>query len=564
MARLFLHLEGELKGRQAKAVARHIADCWVCRAECERLSQNIFRFIECCETVSLPPPPASRHNFYRRLREGQAEEQESSGFKAWLAAWAAPAWRSLLVGGMSLATTIVVFLVWAVSQNSAAAQFLERARGSSGRIEAAKTNSWILQKVRIQRGSRVIERAVYHGAGTSAGRMTDLSDPAMERALSSAHIRRDDPLNIDDFAAWRSAQFAKWDTVDAGFGRTELRTRTWGASEIREASLTVSQVDWHPVSRKVEFWDGPPLEVTEIALEIRELPSETFTTKAPPVARTAKSVAPGDAVVFQAPFGPTRNDLEDSEILLRERFHSIGADVREAPEIWRSGDRVLFRVIAQEPARGAEILRAAASIPLVFEAVHDAQNFATAEAIAGPSVPVTAPYSTNPPLAKSLRDHLGGLDPANRYLDSVRDIYFHLLAQSVALERLGKRYPPQILASLTPKDQASVARIANDHIAKIQEFTKEYFELLRPVWDAIAPSGTTATSILSADCSAWQQTSELIPEDLRRLHLAFFRLFVQDQVERPLELSAEGLLAESARAEQLLKTHLAGLCPAAP
>ena len=101
--------------------------------------------------------------------------------------------------------------------------------------------------------------------------------------------------------------------------------------------------------------------------------------------------------------------------------------------------------------------------------MHDAQNFATEEAIARPSVPVTAPcYSTNPPLAKSLRDHLGGLDPANRYLDSVRDIYFHLLAQSVALERLGKRYPPQILASLTPKDRASVVRIGNDHIAKFR------------------------------------------------------------------------------------------------
>jgi len=544
---LFLHLEGELSGREAKAAASHVEGCWVCRAECDRLSKGMFRFIESCERAELPDPPPNLARFHRKLKEHYFDNPGFSG--------ARPFWRSLLVGGLSASAAAAVVVLYALSQNGAAAQLLQQAQDSSRTFQSPKPRTVIYQKVRIQHRGRVIDRAVYHGEGIPVT-LTALPDPDMAKALNSANIRWDDPLSVDDFVAWRKAQLVKWDTLAEGVGGLELSTRPWSQSPVRQASLTLSKLDRHPIERRVEFWDGPMVEVTELALEIHEMPAATFVDRmtslklpsSPPVVPEQEPIP-----ALPAPTKP-EGDIEDSEIRLRAAFHRIRADVLEAPEIWRSGDHVFFRVTADTPARREEILRAAEGILLVSESVADLRS------AAHDRVQVTAQYSTTPPLAKALRDSLGSYEEVNGYLSSVRDAYFRLLSESAALDRLGKRYTRQTLETLSPEVRSIVASLANDHVGNIQQASLKYFELL-----GHAPAGLTSKSAspIAATCSAWQQASGLLAEDLRRLHSAFFKLFVQFQVEHPVELSAEALLAESYEARRLLQEHLSGLCQVA-
>jgi hypothetical protein len=89
--------------------------------------------------------------------------------------------------------------------------------------------------------------------------------------------------------------------------------------------------------------------------------------------------------------------LEDTETLLREASHYIGADIQEMPEIRREGDTILFRAFAQDERRRDDIRAALANIPLVRPDVSDPEHPAdTTLAHLPHCVPCPAHYSTQP------------------------------------------------------------------------------------------------------------------------------------------------------------------------
>src|SRR4051812_32377196 len=71
---LLLHIEGELQGDNAKRIDSHVTHCWECRTECEHLRQGIFQYMEFQTAETLPPPPAGRGTFSRRLAQIAGEE----------------------------------------------------------------------------------------------------------------------------------------------------------------------------------------------------------------------------------------------------------------------------------------------------------------------------------------------------------------------------------------------------------------------------------------------------------------------------------------------------------
>lgn len=101
--------EGELPGRQAARVARHLDACWECRTQVDDLRKTIGEYVHYRQDLlqpSLPPPPVPWMDLSREFQRIRAEQSKSSGRGAIFrrpVAW-------LLVGGAVLLASSGIFL----------------------------------------------------------------------------------------------------------------------------------------------------------------------------------------------------------------------------------------------------------------------------------------------------------------------------------------------------------------------------------------------------------------------------------------------------------------------
>jgi hypothetical protein len=342
---------------------------------------------------------------------------------------------------------------------------------------------------------------------------------------------------------------------------------------VRSASLTVSPADWRPVEEDVEFREGPPLEIRELAYQIQELAAPVEASADPPVWKAPAGEAAGEESRVER-FVPMETELDETEVRLREAFHRVGADVDEVPRIEQVGHEIRFHAVTQTAKRRAEILAAVRDIPHVAWDVSDAEtgvpdttsSSAGNEADAAAGRPV---YLSDPPLAKSLWEYFGGLDPANAYLARVRDSYFELLVDSSALKRLAERYRDEEWGRLSPESRARLDRIAADHLGRIRSNANYYLTLVSPLLDemmerqglAIGPPADAAgANAAPSGCQSWRSEAVPIARQIQRLQSSFQELFIVDQTDTPVYLSAGNLLRESAAARSILRQRLEGLC----
>jgi len=97
--------------------------------------------------------------------------------------------------------------------------------------------------------------------------------------------------------------------------------------------------------------------------------------------------------------------------------------------------------------------------------------------------------------------------------------------------------------------------------------SKEYSELILPVLEEMmrrqkVPAPATAVS--GTECLSWREQAAPVVEELQRLQTSFRRLFVAEQTDAPVTVSAVSLLQESAAAYVRLQGHLARFCASEP
>ncbi len=527
---LLLHLDGALEPRDAEAVARHLRECWECRARVGVLERGIRNFMEYRREVLLPalPVPAGPGRLRARLRE----EPEGRSRLPRLA-WAA---------GIALAAAIGVQLFLVTSQPALrAGEILDNARRST-QIRA-RPGRIISRKVQIRRGTFVMQQTLLLGRPVQ-NPLAPPPDAETRQALEVARVAWQDPLNPDHFVQWRQEQRDSRDEVIAEAGQVTVRT-TVASTPVRAASLTVNRAGWRPVARRVEFRNQPALEVTELAWEEREL---SLLTKAPLPARPQPVRIPP----AQAPAAsPAESEVEEAEVRLRESLETLRVDTLDVTHIWRRGEEVCFFLWTDNEERRSAVLRGIAAIPRVVECGLPPAPEAPA-AMAGSG----AEHFTAPPLAKALVRRLGGLDASNRYLDEVRDEYLRLVTEIAALERLEARYTPERMARLPAALRAKVDAMQARQRGRVRDQGEAYLNAVSPVLDAmLSLRGVTvepAVEPAAGETSAWG-------EEPRRLQRAFQRLFVREQVHEPLNLSAEDLLREAAEARAKITRHISTL-----
>jgi len=452
--------------------------------------------------------------------------------------------------------TLVLGLLPIVSPPSvSAAEFLERVRSARKNALPGPAHSAIYQRVEIRYAGRSVSRELFFGLPQSP-QLALASTSDIESLFRASGFDWNDPLGVESFALWRGGLAAKRETVQAEGGRMTLTTRGDSVSSVAAASLTVRTADWHPEAERLELrGSGGTIEVQEMAFEIRtiDLPQAA----GPVAANDPPHVVPSVAPVPEAARIPTSEDLEIAEARLREAFHEIDADVREAPQIWRDRDRVFFYVLAESSERKATILRYAGAISQVEESPQ------ARPAAAGVIPQAHSPLRTfDPPLAKLLEESMGSVDLATQYLDRAHNSYLTLIAQASALDRLGARYSASQFAALPIEARERIGRIADQQIAGVRREGAGYLALVSPLVDLMLQKTGTSAEVEAAagPCDAWQTVAARLSLRIRQFQGPFSRLFVRQSVEDDSSPTTEELLREAARQQVAIAATIQGSC----
>lgn len=570
-ATLLLHLEGELDGREAAEISRHLQDCWECRSHSERLQRGVYTYMNYRNDVllpSVPPRPSTRSQFYTRLNGAVASTEVRSILDRVLRLLASTrlklesARAGWIAATISTAAMISLYLLTVAHPPTLnAAEVLHRAILAE-RTARSSIRQVVHRRIRIRRGDRIVERDIYSAGSRVAMNMAQV-DPELNRAFGEANIDWSHPLSAERFSAWRAALPEEQDKITETADGIILDTTPSIEGPIRCASLTLRQSDWRAVAERVEFRSEPPLEITEIAYEIRNA-SPTETSVEETVSKHISNASPNKMVAKH----PTEGELEDAETLLREVAHRLGADVEEMPNIRREQGTIRFSASARNPQRRAEILAALRDLPLVRLDVGDPEHPLMAENAPKPAGSPTVPgaiYTTNPPLVKALADHLGSMNQATEYIGNLRDAYLRVLVQASALRELADRYSPRSIEPLSPESRTRVVTMAADHIAAIRQRSDEYLRLLTPVLDEMSRKQTFALqpddrSEQSNPCVDWQAFAPAFVKNIRNLQTSFRRLFVVDETDEPVNLSVDALLRQSFASQSALRSQLESVC----
>lgn len=552
---LLLHQEDELEEREAETVRAHLDQCAACRYECERLQMGWARFSAFRDIAVVPAQPLRTDAFRRRLLDAEAEASSAFFINRVFDRFRinAPQRMAAAFGGVTICLIVwISFFLTSPRQSVYASQLLNDARSAS---DSLISQSKVLnQKIRLRRGNLLIERSVHHGRPVPATTRDAGINPQLQQELDLAHINLNDPLNANDFAAWRAALKDPTDSVKETAQSVVITTRAAGAA-ITAGSLTLSRSGWRPIARSVEVRGEEPIEISEISYDISDAP--------PWKAESAiGALTPGTASAVSVPAAPAEvstTDLESSELELREALHSIGADVYAAPKIWRSEQTVLFHASAPKPGQMEAIREAASRIPHVKET--DTQPASPGEPL--PYMGGSGAYTTTPPLATALEARMGG-DQAASFLDSLRDRSTRVLAEAEALDELGKRYPVETIKALPPELRGRVNRLAASMLSSLQHESADYVKYLSPALDDMAhdlkipESGDDGTNV--PGCLPWQQNAAMAAPQLQGLARDVSLLFVPNRTEKPEVLAADQLLSDSLRARSFLDLHLMSTC----
>jgi hypothetical protein len=548
-------MEDELEGRAAEAVGGHLNQCAACRQVCEQLRSGMARFTAFNESAVVPAPAPRTRAFHERLLRTEAEHSSVRIIDRIRGLFRINTPRRLTVAFGGISVCLIVWICWFLTsprQSVYASQLLNDARTAS---ESLLAQSKVLnQKIRLRRGSLVIERSVHHGRAVPVAARESGIDPQLQQELDLAHVDLNDPLNANDFAAWRAGLQDPTDKVMETAQSVVITTRV-GGTEITSGSLTLSRAGWRPIARSVEVRNEEPIEISEVSFDISDAPPWKAESAIGALAPSPESTASAPA----APAEVSTTELETSELDLREAMHSIGADVYAAPEIWQSEKTVLFHASALKPGQMKAIREAASRIPHVKETDQQLPRLAQPP----PSTDGRGAYTTTPPMATALQARLGDAQAAS-FLDSLRSRSTHVLAEAEALDELGKRYPVDTIKKLPPELRERVNRLAASMLSSLRHDSADYVKALSPTLDDMAhdlkvPEPGDDGSNLPG-CLPWQQNAALAAPQLRELDRDISLLFQVSYTEKPVVLAADQLLADSLKTRAFLDTHVMSTC----
>jgi hypothetical protein len=547
---LLLHLDEELDERDSSAVRLHVDQCVQCRLACQQLSRGMSHFLTFRDSAVVPAPVPHVNTLYQKLASFNSSSEPPS-FLARIRDLLRmdSSGKMALAGGFALVLLVVLGIRFLGNpeQSVYASQLLDDARNASDSLIA---HSKVLdQRVRLRRGSFVMDADVHHGRPGRLEARSQNIDRKLQQELDLAHVNLNDPLNVGDFAAWRTTLPWKVDSVSENSQSVTITTHATG-TEISGGTLTLSRADWRPIGRSVEVRGEAPIEISEVSYTIGDASAPS-----PEIAVASPSAVPEGVAAAPIPTVISALELEASELELREALHTIGADVSASPEIWRADHAVLLHLHPQVTTQSASIRDTISHIPHVKESDADSPNGSDVEVAqqSNGAVASSHPSAENPQNSQT----------GSEFLDSMLARSSHANADAAALDQLAKRYSVDSIKGLPPDMRVRVNRLAASLLSALQRDSADYVKLVSPTLDQMASEQHVAEpkddGLGLPGCLSWQQNAALAAPQLRELENDVAQLVAPDQ-SNAAPADSRKLIAESLKAKSFLQVHLMSTC----
>lgn len=477
---LLRYLDGELPGRKARQVRKHLEACWECRAAIEELEATVAGCVQYRKQVlqeMLPPAPAPWSDLSTGFAQIDAEisrDRWGARLGRWLAAPRVQRWA--FTGAAAAAVLIGVYYQLVQTPSVRAATLLRRA------VAATASHPAPARPVRM-RGNYKDRTAI----------------PAMLRA---ARYPAGDPLSAFSFQQWRDSLAARRDEVATvpdpeTPSQSCFRIRTLAVQgDLAAASLMLRAADLHPVASRFEFRDQQWVEYSEI--------SEGSTTDGGTPAESRMDNPTRRAVPSRPAALPSGESASVSEELrVLAALHGIGADLGDPLEIQRSNGRVLVSGVGVPPTRQREIHRALDPLPNVsIEFSDPAAAGAPGATVEMQTAAPQSPRATG--VQAKLEAYLGTRAAFDRFSEDTLAALDRAMSHAYALRSLAERFPEN--TPMGPQDQAMLADLARSHLDALSSQINELHRTLAPV--LVSLGGATAQGRPAIEERSWQQASE--------------------------------------------------------
>ncbi|HUI56469.1 MAG TPA: zf-HC2 domain-containing protein [Bryobacteraceae bacterium] len=500
-------LDGELSGRKARQVERHLGTCGQCRTELEELKGTIA---DCANyqamlAANLPEPPQPWRDLYRdfsRIDESLANDSLLVRVTRSLVHSGAPRWA---VAGVS-ALLVVMGVYYQLRQTPSvqAATLLKRAVA----VAEAKPPA-VRRHIRVRTGTQQFTRAV----GPQVAMMPAAQTAALILLFQAAHYDWNDPLSARAFQTWRDAQPEKTDTVTkVSIPQLPAETCTRIRTEAVEGDLAAASItftaDLAPVEERLEFRDQEWVELTEIA---DPSTGSSGGSVAQSVEEPVRAAEPPSRSAALSP-GPSASISDELQVL--SALNLIGADLGDPVEEKLSNGKVVVTMYEGVPPDHQKAIQELATHMPNVEVRMEAQVAAPAPAAAA-SAPAT--NSGPAPIQSSVEKKLGSHAEFERFSGMVLDLDEQSMQRVYALRRLAQKFPPDSEAQLSSKDLDLLRELSRKHTAVLAEKVGAMEHILVPMLTSLG--GTAANARPAVQHASWQPAAEDIYGASNRVHL---------------------------------------------
>ncbi len=490
---LLRYIDGELPGRKARQVEKHLEACWQCRTEIEELKATVAECIRYRQSVPAPP------NAWSDLSRGFARIDDSMGAEPWLTRLLRPAaqLRWSLAAAAVLALICGIYYQLRETPSVQAATLLRRAVAAS-----AARPAQAIRRVRFRSRSQQFIRAV------AAGKAEAALPQAMEAKFQRAHYDSSEPLSARAFQAWRDSEPQKQDEVSTvsdpqTHSGNCYRIRTTAATgEVAAATLMLRTGDLVPVEGMLEFRDNEWIEFSEFT----ESPDRsTNALSASDVEVPERLAVPPSRLAVVAPRSPA--SVSD-ELQVLSALQKIGADLGDPIHVTLSRDKVVVSGEGVAPQRRQLIQRTLESMPNV------AVQFTEPVAAPIPEGSVSsapAPSGTthasapNSRIQSRLEEQLGGPAEFERFSSQILDVDDSAMSHAHALRNLARQFPAAAEAGLSASDRQVLREMAREHVTALSASAGT---LQRQFHGVLASLGGKAATPGAAPAVSWQASTE--------------------------------------------------------
>ena len=600
---LLLFLDGELSSGETAQVKAHLEACWSCRVLSEQVGEviaDVVAYRDCLIKPSFPPTAGARAMFVTQLSQlvrsigrptlGSHMLGLLRALLTFLQGGIVP--RHVWIGGIVItAFTLLLFTRFLEVPRVSASQFLANAQASEVRALDGVAKPVVYQKLRIRLGNRGVTRTIYRDLGgkrrldyldsVSGGQVANIGgavqgtsslsgsqvvDAELQQTFRTAHFNWEDPLSPTSYDAWHNSLSQKKDEVTQSSDEFLTLKTTTTDGPIKQASITVRTVDFHPVAEDLYLQDTHQVEVTELAWQIIPVEAINRAIFAGERAPSPIAVRPTVPVLSR----PTEAELAEAELQARVAMHAENADLGEQIEFDRktpnfaSQRSLIVRGIVSTPERKDELSAALRAIPHVDLQMQTAEEAAKQEKqVVGDESESTATQQAETSdftreqarqepdaqgdrgpkpiprdtavgklaLEEQLEERFPNPQERVTFVNSAVELAQDCLAQAWALRRLGDRYTPEEVALLSQGSRQTLELLIHDHVSVLRQQLDSVRALVLQVLPpeptkAVPPSPTPDAPPAAEPANDWRNAiAEIFPE-VKSVEIDVAALFV--------------------------------------